>query len=178
MTEEQRAHMICTRAVKTGVLGRPWQCAYCGVSGENDGKRRRFHYHHVDYSRPLDVVPLCSTCHRRVHSGRYDAGLLTPDRMVTPTRPWQHKKSLLPSVEAHRPASFAAMLVACRQRRDLSQDAIVFALADLGVAVTRQAVSQWECGGGAPRASWLGRVCDVYGCAVEAAVAALARSGA
>lgn len=25
------------------------------------------HYHHPDYSKPLEVIPLCESCHRRVH---------------------------------------------------------------------------------------------------------------
>lgn len=43
------------------------QCNRCPAQAE--------HYHHHDYSRPLDVEPLCVPCHKRHHHG-------TPEDMV------------------------------------------------------------------------------------------------
>lgn len=37
-----------------------FNCEYCGATGN-------LHRHHSDYSRPLDVVTLCVTCHEAVH---------------------------------------------------------------------------------------------------------------
>lgn len=35
-------------------------CADCGKQAHN--------YHHEDYSKPLDVIPLCGSCHRLRHT--------------------------------------------------------------------------------------------------------------
>jgi len=40
-----------------GRLTKPSRCERCG-------KRRELQAHHADYSKPLDVEWLCSTCHR------------------------------------------------------------------------------------------------------------------
>lgn len=34
-------------------------CKACGKPAQD--------YHHPDYSKPLEVVPLCKSCHRRIH---------------------------------------------------------------------------------------------------------------
>lgn len=34
-------------------------CEACGKAAQD--------YHHPDYSKPLEVVPLCKSCHRRLH---------------------------------------------------------------------------------------------------------------
>ena len=49
-------------AVRTGMLKRPETCSDCGGQGKVDG-------HHEDYSKPLNVVWLCTKCHGRRHSG-------------------------------------------------------------------------------------------------------------
>ena len=51
------------RAVQEGVLIRPSTCTRCGVRGTIQG-------HHPDYSRPLDVIWLCTKCHGDEDSGR------------------------------------------------------------------------------------------------------------
>lgn len=48
-------------AVQSGKILRPAACAVC----ENHCKPQA---HHFDYSRPLDVVWVCASCHRLVHS--------------------------------------------------------------------------------------------------------------
>lgn len=35
-------------------------CDICGRQAQD--------YHHPDYSKPLDVIPLCRSCHRRLHA--------------------------------------------------------------------------------------------------------------
>lgn len=48
-------------AIKRGILVRPDKCSGCSSIGKVDG-------HHPDYSKPLQVVWLCRTCHRRLHA--------------------------------------------------------------------------------------------------------------
>ena len=43
-------------AIRDGRLIKPSQCSECGTPGPVEA-------HHSDYSRPLDVVWLCSVCH-------------------------------------------------------------------------------------------------------------------
>lgn len=47
-------------AVKTGRLIKPSSCERCGLI-------KSLNAHHPDYSRPLDVIWLCSSCHKIVH---------------------------------------------------------------------------------------------------------------
>ena len=47
-------------AIKNGVLIRPKNCTLCGNTG-------KIHGHHHDYSKPLNVVWMCSDCHHYVH---------------------------------------------------------------------------------------------------------------
>jgi hypothetical protein len=48
------------RALRMGDLVRPGKCSRCEKIGRVDG-------HHSDYSKPLEVVWLCSSCHRKQH---------------------------------------------------------------------------------------------------------------
>lgn len=57
--EKYRAHYLMGNAIRDGRLKRE-PCFMCG-NGE-------VHGHHVDYSKPLDVIWLCATCHQRVHA--------------------------------------------------------------------------------------------------------------
>ena len=58
--EKNRAHNTVYRALKSGIIQRE-DCAVCG-DPETEA-------HHEDYSKPLDVIWLCSSCHKQVHSG-------------------------------------------------------------------------------------------------------------
>ena len=58
--ERWRANCAVSRALKSGSLYRPDSCERCGATA-------RLHGHHVDYSRPLEVMWLCPQCHRREH---------------------------------------------------------------------------------------------------------------
>lgn len=51
---------IYRNALKTGRLINPKICSECGKRGRIEG-------HHPDYSKPLGVIWLCSSCHRSVH---------------------------------------------------------------------------------------------------------------
>jgi hypothetical protein len=48
------------RAIRSGELMRPHQCEICGNSKPDA--------HHSDYSKPLEVVWLCRSCHQRLHA--------------------------------------------------------------------------------------------------------------
>ena len=47
-------------AVKSGKLIKPTNCEFCG-------RKTRLSGHHIDYSQPLCVYWLCSSCHKLLH---------------------------------------------------------------------------------------------------------------
>ena len=58
---------LCVRlALNAGVLTRPDHCSGCGCPDTE----RRIDAHHADYGRPLDVIWLCTRCHRRMDAMR------------------------------------------------------------------------------------------------------------
>lgn len=59
--EKRRAHGSVKEAVKVGKLP-PIDTQTCVKCGQ-----QAHHYHHEDYSRRLDVIPLCGSCHQYVH---------------------------------------------------------------------------------------------------------------
>jgi len=46
------------QAVKSGKLIRPDHCTFCGI-------KCKPHAHHDDYEKPLEVIWLCSPCHKQ-----------------------------------------------------------------------------------------------------------------
>ncbi len=60
--ERIKANTMVRGAIKRQALHQRNECQCCG-SGD------RIIGHHEDYSRPLDVVWLCSSCHAKVHHG-------------------------------------------------------------------------------------------------------------
>lgn len=60
--EKTRAHWQVKNALKSGRLVRPEACERCGTV------TTRLNAHHDDYSRPLAVEWLCTSCHRRHHA--------------------------------------------------------------------------------------------------------------
>ena len=59
--EKKNCHRRVQVALKSGALIRPWRCPSCGK------ETRKVHAHHNDYSKPLDIWWLCSSCHVRLH---------------------------------------------------------------------------------------------------------------
>lgn len=58
--EKRRVHDRTMYAVETGKLIRPEKCSSCD-------KECVPHAHHEDYSKPYDVIWLCSYCHFKLH---------------------------------------------------------------------------------------------------------------
>lgn len=48
------------QAEKRGSLIRPKACSNCGTAA-------KLHAHHPDYTKPLDVMWLCHSCHGHIH---------------------------------------------------------------------------------------------------------------
>lgn len=66
------AHQAVSIAVAEGRLDRPLACQMCGCMPHPRTRWDGTTYyplnaHHEDYARPLDVIWLCTGCHRRVH---------------------------------------------------------------------------------------------------------------
>lgn len=59
--EKVAAHRMVASALKGGRLKNPGKCSICGKITEY------LDAHHDDYSKPLDIVWLCISCHRRKH---------------------------------------------------------------------------------------------------------------
>lgn len=58
--EKYKAHSLVSSAIKCGRLSK-LPCSICSVTG------RGVHAHHDDYSKPLDVIWLCSQHHHNRH---------------------------------------------------------------------------------------------------------------
>jgi hypothetical protein len=59
--EKARARSLLSNAVCEGKIIRPSKCSLCGTDkGIIEG-------HHPDYSKPLDVIWVCKSCHIMVH---------------------------------------------------------------------------------------------------------------
>ena len=61
--ESRAAHIILGNAVRGGRVIKPTKCEKCGCIP----KRRNLHAHHNDYTKPIDVIWLCSQCHSDHH---------------------------------------------------------------------------------------------------------------
>lgn len=61
--EKAACHDEFRRAIRLRQIVRPSQCSACGIGCKPHG-------HHEDYSKPLNVVWLCGTCHNKLHNER------------------------------------------------------------------------------------------------------------
>jgi len=61
--ERYAATLAVRKAVAKGDLPSISKC-WC-----NRCDKRATEYHHADYAKPLEVEPLCRSCHKREHSG-------------------------------------------------------------------------------------------------------------
>jgi hypothetical protein len=57
---KRRAHSKVSNSLRAGKIERPSECSSCGDTG-------KIHGHHDDYSKPLEVIWLCPSCHRERH---------------------------------------------------------------------------------------------------------------
>jgi hypothetical protein len=57
-----RARSLVAARLARGAMVRPDSCSACGATVTPEA-------HHVDYSRPCDVLWLCRPCHCKVHLG-------------------------------------------------------------------------------------------------------------
>jgi hypothetical protein len=55
------AETVIAIRVKNGTMPHAWEltCADCGGQARD--------YHHEDYDKPMKVVPLCRSCHKKRH---------------------------------------------------------------------------------------------------------------
>ena len=58
--EKVKAHNLLNWAVVSGKVIKPKKCDKCK-------EERRLSGHHLDYRKPLEVLWLCSSCHKEVH---------------------------------------------------------------------------------------------------------------
>ena len=54
------AHDRVYRAINKGLLNKPELCSQCN-------RRTFIHAHHFDYTKPLEVIWLCVSCHQLLH---------------------------------------------------------------------------------------------------------------
>lgn len=63
---KKNAYMAIDAAIRAGMMVRPSVCSGCGCSDDE----HRIEAHHYDYAKPLDVIWLCTPCHRRMDAQR------------------------------------------------------------------------------------------------------------
>lgn len=60
-SQKKAARVALGNAVRDGKIKRPPECQVCAVPCEPHG-------HHEDYSRPLEVIWVCTACHAFIHA--------------------------------------------------------------------------------------------------------------
>jgi hypothetical protein len=79
-TPEKTARTAVQNAIKTGKLTKPEACEHCCKTLP----KAKLHGHHADYSKPLDVMWLCSICHTAEHAkaGTWPGAKLTREQVL------------------------------------------------------------------------------------------------
>ena len=63
---KKNAYRAVEAAIRAGIIVRPRVCSGCGCPDTE----HRIEAHHYDYAKPLDVIWLCTPCHRRIDAQR------------------------------------------------------------------------------------------------------------
>jgi len=63
---QKNAYRAVDAAIRAGVLIKPETCSGCGCNNSD----HRIEAHHYDYTKPMDVIWLCTPCHRRMDAQR------------------------------------------------------------------------------------------------------------
>ena len=58
--EKVQAHHKVKNAIKAHKIIKPFICEHCKTE-------KKLHAHHKDYNKPLDVMWLCASCHKKIH---------------------------------------------------------------------------------------------------------------
>jgi hypothetical protein len=61
--ERIKARQLVDKEIVAGRMVRPKKCSRCGLFA-------RVHGHHEDYNKPLEVIWLCASCHKKEHNNR------------------------------------------------------------------------------------------------------------
>jgi hypothetical protein len=73
MATEQRTsrvRVMTSEAVREGLLDNKRPCVVCATpQGDTPGGGKVVALHHPDYRRAFYVIPLCRSCHGKVHAG-------------------------------------------------------------------------------------------------------------
>ena len=64
--EKNKARQLVAYAISKGEIIPLKNCQDCGKVG-GESRKNCLHAHHEDYSKPLDVVWLCASCHVKRH---------------------------------------------------------------------------------------------------------------
>lgn len=59
--EKTQCHTVMNNALRNGKVIKSQSCQSCGTT------EAKIHGHHPDYSKPLEVMWLCASCHARQH---------------------------------------------------------------------------------------------------------------
>lgn len=62
--EKKKAVQMVNNRINKGTMTKPDKCELCAKKAKVEG-------HHEDYSKPLDVLWLCKSCHTKIHRGTY-----------------------------------------------------------------------------------------------------------
>ena len=71
----RQANGLVTNAIRRGIMARPSACEVCGLANVSEIRKGRLWWpvlcHHWSYEleHVFDVIPLCYSCHKKVHAG-------------------------------------------------------------------------------------------------------------